>query len=144
MYKIGPYNPFPSVLRGDPTFGAFCETLEDEGNISRYVIIRPREYLTERTRELISKGHLTLNEAHPEIELMSNPPKEGVNWLYYLEAFKVARDFHSDQDTFAENSTEFKQWCFDDFNEMMEFCGKYFQITVNDFKKDWETNYPQS
>lgn len=143
MYKIDSYKPFPSELRGDEG-GAFYETLLQDKTTSKYVIIWPQKFMTQRDKELLSDGKISLEEIYPEIALLHREVNENSHWLYTLDTFLVKREFHQNQTMFSDKRTNFHRWVFDDFNELMNFCSKEFGIGVQDFRKSWETNYPQS
>lgn len=74
---------------------------------------------------------------------MDYVPEEGVNWIYEVMTFVVDKVFHETQSVFFENRQDFSRYAFDDINKVLDFCKERFGVEMSDFKKDWETNYPQ-
>ncbi|MCL2871786.1 MAG: hypothetical protein FWF41_02210 [Betaproteobacteria bacterium] len=137
------YSPFPSNVRADPVRGAFFEEILSDGG-SKYVIVRAKKYNTdERHRRWLQDGTFTIDKLYPEIYDLGRMPREDCLWFYKLESFTVARIYHEDQEMFVEHAENYSQQVFDDYCELMDFCLKVHQIRPEDFKKDWETNYPQ-
>jgi hypothetical protein len=138
MTDINSHNPFPSGLRGDSSKGAFYEMETNNG--SKYVIIRPRSYSFERIKQF--QGPTSFEQAKM-LRLLGYTPGEEIHWLYLVQSFNVATEFHTDQTVFIENQEDYMEYVFDDIDKVMAFCKEQFGIEMKDFKKDWETNYPQ-
>lgn len=147
---INQYSPYPYGFRGDVKKGAYCEINIDQGCGARFVIIRPKAYFppetVDREIELINKGVVTLEEVYPDvIRLGYVPDRMKTFWLYNLNVCDVDRKYLEDSDSeiFAANVKRDEYYAFDDFYECMDFIKKEFGVNERDFKKDWETNYPQ-
>jgi hypothetical protein len=100
--------------------------------------------MTARDAELIASGRFSVQELHPEVEQLGRWPRPGASWLYKLESFVVDRDHHRDQEAFADHSEDYTCVVFDDFDALMDHCGRTFQISESDFTRDWATNHPQT
>lgn len=145
MYQANPYKPFPSELRGDEIGGAVCETILDNGKFFRYVIIRPKELLSHRVRDLILNNYLSLDAIYSNAkDLLGREAKRDAPWLYVVESFVVANEFQGTQTDIADHAIDFREHVFDDINEAIDFCKREFNIEEKDFQKEWETNYPQN
>lgn len=116
------YNPWPWGFRGDAKRGAFCEIDIEDNRASRFIVIRPRAYFPEDTRE-----------------------RERVFWLYNVNVCDIDKQFLDDSDSeiFAAQARNDQNYTFDNFWHCMAFLTERFGITESDFKKDWQTNYPQ-
>ncbi|WP_148223027.1 hypothetical protein [Paraburkholderia xenovorans] len=135
--------PFPSSMRGDKD-GAYCEVMIDGGDASRFLIIRPIEYMRERDRDLIGRGIFEIKDLYPEVERLGHIPCEEVVWLYKLEVFVVEKIFHGNSELFFENTMNFDYFVFDDYGCLLRFCEEKYGVKESDFSKSWETGYPQS
>ncbi|UVO07435.1 hypothetical protein LW347_16365 [Pectobacterium polonicum] len=147
---ISPYNPYPYGFRGDIKKGAYCEIDIDEGIGTRFIIIRPKAYFPqdaiERDMDFINKGILTLEEVYPDvIRLGYVPDRLKVFWLYNVNVCDIDKVYleDSDSEVFAANVKYDEYYTFDDFYKCMDFVKKEFGVSEKDFKKDWETSYPQ-
>jgi hypothetical protein len=143
MYRSNPYRPFPPEVRGDEQ-GAFYERILNDGAASLYVIVRPRRYMTDRDVRLVESGQFSIEELHPQVRRLGREPRPDTLWIYEVEAFEVDRAHHQNQETFADNARTYTSTVFDDFDDLMDYCGQTFGISPRDFKKSWETRYPQS
>ncbi len=147
MYKIGPYNPFPNIVGGNP-FGDKAVAIIPE-NIwlqSRWVYIFPERLNIER---LIQTG-LKLdfkNDGYFQ-RVLKFTPREDAYWIYTLVTYvanpKEKRDgyypyiyknFTEAMDGGRYNGEDFMLQGFDDFNELMIFCKKKFGVSVTDFRR---------
>lgn len=63
-------------------------------------------------------------------------------WLYQLESFEVAREYHDNQDAFNDNATNYRSEIFDDLASLLNYCRKEFGVSASDFMKNDATNYP--
>ncbi|MBA0211412.1 hypothetical protein ACLEE6_16695 [Lonsdalea quercina] len=147
---ISPYNPYPYDFRGDVKKGAYCEIDIDEGKGTRFIIIRPRAYFpsdsVDRKIELIDKGIMSIEEMYPEINKLGYiPDRLKAFWLYNLNVCDIDKIYleDSDSEVFAANVKYDEYYTFDDFYKCMDFIKKEFGVSEKDFKKDWETSYPQ-
>jgi hypothetical protein len=129
---------------GGDVNGAYYERLLRQGSTSFYVIIRPRRFMTERYSELVDKGQFTMEELHPEVTRLGRRPQPGTLWTYELESFEVDREHHENSESFNDHARDYESQVFDDFESLMKYCEDRFQISERDFKKSWQTNYPQS
>jgi hypothetical protein len=48
----------------------------------------------------------------------------------------------SDEGILPMEDEDFRKHAFDDYYEMMKFCRETYGVAENDFKSEWETNYP--
>ncbi|WP_156432383.1 hypothetical protein [Burkholderia sp. MSMB1498] len=133
------YSPFPSGVRGDEN-GMFYEEILPDGG-SKYVIVRAVRYMDERARELIEEG-VSVEDLYPEIEVFGRMPRRDALWLYKVESFTVERQYHEDQEVFSDHSENYAYHVFDDYYDAMDFCREWHGISQGDFRKKWETNYP--
>ena len=145
-----PYNPWPWGFRGDAKRGAFCEIDIDGNRASRFIVIRPRAYFPEDTRErelaLINRGDTSLAACYPEIARLGYiPDRERVFWLYNVNVCDIEKQFLQDSDSeiFAAQARNDQNYTFDNFGHCMAFLTERFGVSESDFKKDWQTNYPQ-
>ncbi|ATY91956.1 hypothetical protein PEC301296_40960 [Pectobacterium carotovorum subsp. carotovorum] len=148
--KISPYSPYPYGFRGDIKKGSYCEVDINEGKGTRFIIIRPKAYFPqdtiERDIDLIKKGISTLEDLYPDvIRLGYIPDRLETFWLYNLNVCDIDKVYleDSDSEVFAANVKYDEYYTFDDFYKCMDFVKKEFGVNEKDFKKDWETSYPQ-
>ncbi|WP_156440857.1 hypothetical protein [Burkholderia sp. ABCPW 14] len=134
------YGPFPPGVRADEN-GMFYEEILPDG-ASKYVIVRAVRYMDERARELMENG-ISLDDLYPEVAVLGREPRENALWLYKVESFTVDRQYHEDQEVFSDHAENYVYNVFDDYHEMMDFCLKNHGIDQGNFKKKWETNYPE-
>ena len=142
-HDIGPHHPFPRGINGDKS-GAYYERPLRNGSASLYVILRPRRYMTERDSDLVERGQFTVEELHPEVVRLGRQPQPGTLWIYEVESFEVDREHHGNPESFNDHANNYDLQVFDDFEDLMAYCKGRFQVSEGDFKKSWETNYPQS
>jgi len=133
------HGPFPPSLRADRR-SAVSETRADDDSSSRYVVLRATKYMDDRARELIDQG-ISVDELYPQLALLGRPAREDASWLYAVESFVVDRQYHADQESFADHSEEYELRIFDDYYEAMDYCEKEKGVRESDFKKQWETRY---
>lgn len=146
MENITPYRPFPIDFRGDEKNGAFCE-IEDE-LLSKFIVIRATPYMRDAEREesLVSDGIMTWGDIYPHLEALGyTPSKEDTYWLYAVDVCDIDKEFleESDSEIFALNAKNCELYYFDNFNKCMIFVKDKYNADTNNFKKLWETNYPQ-
>lgn len=142
MFSVSENNPFPVGMRGDNINGAVCELELDGGSTSRFLVVLPQKYNYHRLRSMMAKG-VSEFDARPLLTLLGYSPSEEVFWLYHLMIFEVDKQYLSSQSLFFENRKNFQEYAFEDINEVLDFCKVNYNVSVADFKKDWETNYPQ-
>jgi len=147
---ITPHNPYPYGFRGDVKKGSYSELDIDGGKSSRFVIIRPKPYFPQETidreMEFIQKGILTLEDIYPDIARLGYvPERKDTFWLYNVNVCEIDKVYldESDSEVFAANLKRDEYYTFDDFYKCIDFVEKNFGVGERDFKKDWETNYPQ-
>jgi hypothetical protein len=143
MIKPSPYYPFPDNIRLERS--VCCELIDYKKDISRYIVIRPIRYLTEKVLDRIEKGIYTLEEYYEsEIELLCHIPDPNTFWLYKQESFEVARKFHCDLETFITNFKDSKKFVFDNYNTLMKFCKTTYGVSISDFQDYYwnTTNMP--
>jgi hypothetical protein len=141
MYQTGPYRPFPSEMRADDS-AAFCEIPLSDGSGSTYVIMRARRYLEESDVSMMERGIFSFEEMYPELKDLGYRPPDENFWIYRVESFDVAKEHHVDQEVFADYSQNYKQVVFVTFDTSLAYCQREFGISLENFKKRWETNYP--
>ncbi|OCG44719.1 hypothetical protein A9G35_07770 [Gilliamella sp. Choc5-1] len=149
MSDINQYNPFPWRFRGDKEDGTYCEIKLDDEH-TRFIVIRVRSYMNdddyERECQLVEQGIMTWDDIYPETEKLGYmPDRDKVFWLYKVYVDDIENEFLVDSDTevFAMNAKNCKEFVFDDFYKCMFFLKEHYHVEEKDFKKSWETNYPQ-
>lgn len=140
MYTVHKNNPFPLEIRGD-IYGAFYE--EKIGNqYFQYIVIYPESFSYERFISLLNEG-VNINLLHPSIPKLGYIPRENTYWLYRLMSFRVEDTYMDNQTSFSDHRENYTEFVFDDINEVLKFCQEQYAIGPAEFKKSWETNYPQ-
>lgn len=88
---------------------------------------------------------MTIEDIYPEIVGLGYiPDKEKVFWLYTVNVCDIDKVHleNSDSEEFAVNVINDDYYHFDDFYKCMKFLREKFGVEKN-FRKDWETHYPQ-
>jgi hypothetical protein len=143
QYKILEASPFPPDFRGDKVYGSFCEEDLSLAGKYRYTVIYPRPFKYESIDSLRLQG-VNVYEAYPWMRQAMSPPQENCFWIYELQRFVIGKEFLTDSTEVSDNATDYCQFVFCDFNELLEYCHTEFAIEFGQFKKKWETHYPQS
>lgn len=89
---------------------------------------------------------MTIEDIYPEIVGLGYiPDKEKVFWLYTVNVCDIDKVHleNSDSEEFAVNVINDDYYHFDDFYKCMKFLREKFGVEEKNFRKDWETHYPQ-
>lgn len=141
MHIVTKDNPFPSGLRGDKLHGAYYERMLNP-DLSQYIVISPSPFSHQRFNEFMNKG-LGTERINPNVAALGYIPSKDTLWLYKVMIFNVERIHHENQTIFSDNRKQYKEIIFDDIEKVLEFCKDEYNVMIGDFKKNWETNYPQ-
>ncbi|WP_347253137.1 hypothetical protein [Leminorella grimontii] len=150
MEKITPYNPFPYGFRCDTLYGrkqSYCE-IELGNGFTRFIVIHSKPYRSDKEREdqLIADGYSTMESFYPEIERLGYTPDENIIfWLYnvFVDDIETIYLEDSDSEVYAEHAINCKLFCFDDFYKCMDFLKEEYSVEPEDFRPQWDTNYPR-
>lgn len=141
QYVIRQANPFPPDFGGEKISGSYCEEDLYPANKYRYTIIFPMPFFFE-SLDLLRKQGISVYEAYPWMRQIVTPPGENCFWIYELQRFVIDKSLMTDSTEVSDNATDYCQWIFCDFNELLQFCRTEFQIEFEGFKKKWQTHYP--
>jgi hypothetical protein len=139
--EIDEQHPFPRALPAD-AHGSWYERPAATGRPAFYLVLRAKRYMPGRFREFVEKGQFTIEELHPQVTRLPEPPPPDTLWLYEVESYEVDQVHHTDQETFIGHARNFKSVVFADFDAAMDYCRRTFQLSMSDFKKRSETHYP--
>lgn len=143
QYTIREENPFPQDFRGEKVSGSYYEEDLYPAGKYRYTVIYPRPFKF-ASIDIFRKQGVDIYEAYPWMRQAISPPRENCFWIYELQRFVIDKELMTDSTEVSDNATDYCQWVFCDFNELLKYCREEFEIGFGKFKKRWETHYPQS
>ena len=139
MYVNNPYSAFPDDLGG-----SYYRYDSEDGIVINILTIQYMKYSIEDMKRSIDRGIFKCGRAYRWISELGRPPRNDLYWLYRLEKFSIRRDHFLSQTQIADYAYDVEIFCFDDFNEMVDFCLKKCGVSGDKFTKPWKIEYPPS
>ena len=134
-YTENPYYPLPNKMRG-----SFCEF--EEKNKTRFIEINNIKYDSEEFLRLKKINCLKESILGEYIDLIG---EENINESFFLYKIQTYLGDNSIKDVwdFNEAISDYAQYGFSNFKDLMSFCEDKWGIAISDFVPIEETSIPQ-
>lgn len=130
-YEPNPYRALPSAMRG-----TYCEVAGNSGNSIGVIFVEARP-----SKDVVDED---LDDPYGWKSKLTFKIDEEMPWIYRLEYFEVDKaDVRHDYDwNVADHAKNFAEHYFCSFDNMVDFIGDEWGVSLRDFKLDHEISIP--